>query len=131
VEIFTNGSGSHHQLRKLDVRLSLIKNAMNKSGGVYLYSNLQGKCDITIIKRIHIPILYAFICLIILYIMPGCDGNRLYFDGSSLICVNGELVSQASQFSMNDVEVGTKIIIIIIIIINYFHAFFLVNFFFH
>ena len=39
----------------------------------------------------------------------GCDGNRLYFDGSSLICVNGELVSQASQFSMNDVEVRGKI----------------------
>ncbi len=28
VEIFTNGSGSHHQLRKLDVRLNLILNGM-------------------------------------------------------------------------------------------------------
>ena len=27
VEIFTNGSGSHHQLRKLDTRLDLILNA--------------------------------------------------------------------------------------------------------
>ena len=27
VEIFTNGSGSHHQLRKLDTRLALILNA--------------------------------------------------------------------------------------------------------
>ena len=27
VEIFTNGSGSHHELRKLDTRLNLILNA--------------------------------------------------------------------------------------------------------
>ena len=44
----------------------------------------------------------------------GCDGNRLYFDGSSLICVNGELVSQASQFSMNDVEVREKNILLVV-----------------
>jgi NAD+ synthase (glutamine-hydrolysing) len=80
-EIITNGSGSHHQLRKLGSRLDLMKSATAKCGGVYVYSNQQ-----------------------------GCDGNRLYFDGSSLVCVNGELVSQGSQFSVTDVEVVTAVI---------------------
>jgi hypothetical protein len=30
VEIFTNGSGSHHELRKLNVRFDLIKSATSK-----------------------------------------------------------------------------------------------------
>lgn len=76
VEIICNGSGSHHELRKLNSRLSLIKSATSKCGGAYLYSNHR-----------------------------GCDGNRMYFDGCSLVCVNGELVAQASQFSLKDVEV--------------------------
>ena len=42
VEIFTNSSGSHHNLRKLDQRVSLILEATRKSGGIYLYSNLKG-----------------------------------------------------------------------------------------
>ena len=44
VEIIANGSGSHHQLRKLNTRLELMQNATAKSGGVYLYANQQG-CD--------------------------------------------------------------------------------------
>lgn len=44
VEVFTNGSGSHHQLRKLNTRLELIQSATCKAGGVYIYSNQQG-CD--------------------------------------------------------------------------------------
>lgn len=43
-------------------------------GGVYLYANQQ-----------------------------GCDGERLYYDGSSLIAINGDVVAQGSQFSLNDV----------------------------
>jgi NAD+ synthase (glutamine-hydrolysing) len=42
VEIITNSSGSHHQLRKLDQRLNLIVNATQKSGGIYLYANSFG-----------------------------------------------------------------------------------------
>jgi hypothetical protein len=42
VEIVTNGSGSHHQLRKLDSRLSLMRSAMSKCGGCYLYANHRG-----------------------------------------------------------------------------------------
>ncbi len=78
VEIIGNGSGSHHELRKLDTRIALIRNATAKNGGVYLYANQQ-----------------------------GCDGGRLYFDGSALIAQNGELLAQASQFSLNEVEVIT------------------------
>lgn len=44
VEVFMNASGSHHQLRKLDVRLRAFIGATHTRGGVYMYSNLQG-CD--------------------------------------------------------------------------------------
>ena len=78
VEIIANGSGSHHELRKLDTRIALIRNATAKNGGVYLYANQQ-----------------------------GCDGSRLYFDGCALIAQNGDILAQGSQFSLNDVEVVT------------------------
>ncbi|RKU24432.1 NAD(+) synthase [Candidatus Poribacteria bacterium] len=78
VEIIANGSGSHHELRKLDTRIALIRNASAKNGGVYLYANQQ-----------------------------GCDGGRLYFDGCALIAQNGEILAQGSQFSLKDVEVIT------------------------
>jgi len=42
VEIFTNSSGSHHNLRKLNLRMSLILEATRKSGGIYLYANQKG-----------------------------------------------------------------------------------------
>lgn len=37
----------------------------------------------------------------------GCDGDRLYYDGSAMIIVNGKVLAQGSQFSLNDVEVVT------------------------
>lgn len=78
VEIFTNSSGSHHELRKLHLRLDLILSATSKCGGIYLYANQQ-----------------------------GCDGDRLYYDGCALIAINGQVVAQGSQFSLQDVEVVT------------------------
>ncbi|XP_047944920.1 glutamine-dependent NAD(+) synthetase-like isoform X2 [Salvia hispanica] len=75
VEVFLNASGSHHQLRKLDLRLRAFIGATNTRGGVYVYSNQQ-----------------------------GCDGSRLYYDGCSCIVVNGDVVAQGSQFSLKDVE---------------------------
>lgn len=33
VEVISNGSGSHHQLRKLDTRMDLIRSATAKVGG--------------------------------------------------------------------------------------------------
>ncbi|PPD86656.1 hypothetical protein GOBAR_DD16412 [Gossypium barbadense] len=76
VEVFLNASGSHHQLRKLDLRLRAFIGATHTRGGVYMYSNHQ-----------------------------GCDGARLYYDGCSCVVVNGEVVAQGSQFSLKDVEV--------------------------
>ncbi|KAK1144354.1 glutamine-dependent NAD(+) synthetase [Aspergillus melleus] len=78
VEIISNSSGSHHELRKLDTRINLITQATKLSGGIYLYANQQ-----------------------------GCDGDRLYYDGCAMIVVNGNIVAQGSQFSLNDVEVVT------------------------
>jgi NAD+ synthase (glutamine-hydrolysing) len=77
VEIITNGSASHHEFRKLQRRIELIREATLKCGGIYLYANQQ-----------------------------GCDGERVYYDGSALIIVNGEVVAQTSQFSVLDVEVA-------------------------
>jgi NAD+ synthase (glutamine-hydrolysing) len=101
VEIFTNSSGSHHELRKLYTRIDLIKEAtlkvtmryipahgivrsaltntsLSQMGGIYLYANQQ-----------------------------GCDGDRLYYDGCAMIALNGSIVAQGSQFSLTDVEVVT------------------------
>lgn len=64
VEIIANGSGSHHELRKLNTRLQLITSTTARNGGVYMYANAK-----------------------------GCDGGRLYFDGSSLIAMNGKIYS--------------------------------------
>jgi NAD+ synthase (glutamine-hydrolysing) len=77
VHIWGNGSGSHHELRKLEQRIQLMASATQKCGGVYLYANQR-----------------------------GCDGSgRLYYDGSSMIVVNGQIVSQAPQFSLEDITV--------------------------
>lgn len=78
VEIITNSSGSHHELRKLNKRLELILNGTGRCGGVYLYANQK-----------------------------GCDGDRLYYDGCALIAINGKILAQGKQFSLDDVEVVT------------------------
>jgi NAD+ synthase (glutamine-hydrolysing) len=71
-EIITNGSGSHHNLRKLDQRLKLILSATSKSGGCYMYAN-----------------------------QIGCDGGRLYYDGCAMVGVNGNIVAQGAQVSFS------------------------------
>jgi NAD+ synthase (glutamine-hydrolysing) len=81
VDIIGNGSGSHHELRKLDVRLDLAFAATRTCGGIYCYANQR-----------------------------GCDGGRLYYDGGAFIAVNGKLLAQARQFSLTDVEVVTATI---------------------
>ncbi|KAI4882749.1 hypothetical protein NFI96_030579 [Prochilodus magdalenae] len=78
VEIFTNSSASYHELRKADQRVNLVKSATTKSGGIYLFANQK-----------------------------GCDGDRLYYDGCSMIAINGDIVAQGVQFSLDDVEVIT------------------------
>jgi len=81
VDIVGNGSGSHHELRKLHTRLDLVRSATSKCGGVYLYANQR-----------------------------GCDGGRLYFDGCSMIVCNGIVLAQAPQFDVKDVHVITATI---------------------
>ncbi|XP_065198726.1 glutamine-dependent NAD(+) synthetase-like [Sycon ciliatum] len=76
VDIVSNGSGSHHNLRKLDTRVDSIKLATSKCGGVYMYANQR-----------------------------GCDGGRLYFDGSSMIVMNGQMMAQGKQFCLDEVDV--------------------------
>ncbi|KAM4596990.1 glutamine-dependent NAD(+) synthetase isoform 1-T1 [Fundulus diaphanus] len=78
VEIFTNSSASHHELRKADQRVNLIKSATAKSGGIYLYANQR-----------------------------GCDGDRVYYDGCAMVAINGDVVARGAQFSLDDVEVIT------------------------
>lgn len=77
VDVILNLSGSHHQLRKLNQRIDLIRSA-TKHGGCYVYSN-----------------------------QIGCDGGRLYYDGCSCIVQNTNMYAQASQFSVKQVEVVT------------------------
>jgi NAD+ synthase (glutamine-hydrolysing) len=62
IDIVSNASGSHHELRKLRRKLSMITEATAKHGGVYMYANLK-----------------------------GCDGQRMLFDGASAISMNGEI----------------------------------------
>ena len=81
VEIIANASASHHELRKLDKRLQLIRACSARNECVYMYANQKGG-----------------------------DGGRLYFDGTSLVAVNGDLVAQLPQFSLDDVEVSLSII---------------------
>lgn len=76
VEIIMNGSASHHELRKLSTRIGLITNASSRNGGVYVYANAK-----------------------------GCDGGRVYFDGSSMICMNGKIYAMDDQFTADDVTV--------------------------
>ena len=37
----------------------------------------------------------------------GCDGDRLYYDGCSVVSTNGEIVAQGAQFSLKEVNVST------------------------
>ncbi|XP_033629218.1 glutamine-dependent NAD(+) synthetase-like [Asterias rubens] len=76
VEIITNGSGSHHELRKCHTVIDLVKAATYKCGGIYMYSNLR-----------------------------GCDGERVYYQGGSLIGINGNIVTRGESFSLKDVDV--------------------------
>jgi NAD+ synthase (glutamine-hydrolysing) len=78
VDIISNGSASHWQMGKRLRRHALIKEATRKNGGAYLYSN-----------------------------MVGCDGNRLVFDGNSMIYKNGELLATGDHLTFGEVEVVT------------------------
>jgi NAD+ synthetase len=76
VDILINGSGSHYEKGKQEEKREvLIKATTRKSGGVYIYSNLE-----------------------------GCDGERLYFDGGSIIAMNGKIQCVADRYLLKDVQ---------------------------
>jgi len=78
VDILINSSGSHFEKGKQEEkRETLIKGTTRKSGGVYIYSNLE-----------------------------GCDGDTLYFDGGSLIALNGEIKCKSIQYYLKDVQIN-------------------------
>jgi NAD+ synthase (glutamine-hydrolysing) len=77
-DIILNSSGSHFEMNKIQKRINLINAATKRSGGAYIYSN-----------------------------MKGCDGERLYFDGGSMIGINGEIVALEERFNLIDVQVLT------------------------
>ncbi|KAI1822843.1 NAD+ synthase [Xylaria intraflava] len=81
-EVFLNSSASHAELRKLKTRLDLIANSTRKTGGCYVYANCT-----------------------------GIDGDaRMMYDGSSMILLNGRVLEQGAQFSLEPVEVITATI---------------------
>jgi len=77
-DIVLNGSGSHFEAKKILTRQNLLKNATS-NGGVYVYSNLEGG-----------------------------DGDRLYFDGGSMIYKDGEMLAIETRFDLTDVKVLTR-----------------------
>lgn len=81
-----NSSGSYFQLRKMHTRTDLIKDITRRNGGAYLFSNLRG-CDGSIKLGIFL--------------------DRFYFDGMSLIAINGSVFKHTEMFSLKDVEVIT------------------------
>lgn len=79
--IVLNLSASHFSLNTLHEKCYLVSSATVKTGGIYLYANLR-----------------------------GCDGQRLYFDGSSMIAMNGSILAMTPQFSVNEVDVVSAVL---------------------
>ena len=80
VNVVLNSSGSHFEMGKLKKRIDLIKKATKKSSydKVYVYSNLIGG-----------------------------DGDRLYFDGASLVCKNEKLIGITERFVLSNFQICT------------------------
>jgi len=78
-DIILNSSGSHFESKKILKRIQLLEAATKRSGGAYLYSNLI-----------------------------GCDGERLYFDGGSLIALNGQIIAEQERFKLVNYQVLTE-----------------------
>lgn len=63
----------------MESRLTVVA-VLFQVGGIYLYANQK-----------------------------GCDGDRVYYDGCSMVAVNGDIVAQAAQFSLDDVVRGSEL----------------------
>jgi len=80
-EIIFNASASHFALGRVQTRFDLILETTGKDGGCYVYANLI-----------------------------GCDGERMYFDGCSMISANGSFLAVGKQFTLSEVEVVTAVL---------------------
>jgi len=80
-EIIFNSSASHFALGRVEKRFDLLLETTGKEGGCYVYANLV-----------------------------GCDGERLYFDGCSMISANGTFLAVGKQFTLSEVEVVTAVV---------------------
>jgi NAD+ synthase (glutamine-hydrolysing) len=76
--IHTVSAANDHHLGAFSSRFFELQEACRETGGIFLYANQR-----------------------------GCDGDRIYYEGCAMILVNGELVAQGSQFSLQDVETIT------------------------
>ena len=101
VEIISNSSGSHHELRKAYVRVDLIKTATMKVCRWLSHNAIVSLHGNTNHKHHHVPLqnggVYMFSNV------HGCDGERTYYDGCSSVAVNGDFVVQGAQFTIKDV----------------------------
>ena len=77
--IILNSSGSHFELNKINKRIDLIRSVTKRCGGAYIYSN-----------------------------SIGCDGDRLYFDGGSIISLNGKITDIEERFILNNYNILIK-----------------------
>ena len=51
----------------------------------------------------------------------GCDGERVYYDGGSMISVNGQIIAEGPQFTLDEV-VRTRLLYIGLFMCRFFTA---------
>lgn len=87
-EIIVNSSASHFSLRKIEIRYALLLEASRKCGGIYLWvANFglsHGKH-----RHYHVEHILTVANFNRYSNQLGLDGDRLYYDGSGMVVVNG------------------------------------------
>lgn len=73
VEIITNGSASHHQLRKLDKRVDLVKDATSKVRKLFPF--IYFKTPYMVLGRICLVLSKLFGCALSASLLRGSDSN--------------------------------------------------------
>lgn len=79
VDIIANGSASFYKEGKHEYRKRLMQTGTETQGSCYLYANQY-----------------------------GFDGGNHFYDGGSMIWVNGQLLKEGDRFTFRDVEVLTE-----------------------
>lgn len=79
VDIIANGSASHYKEGKHEYRKRLLQTGTETQGSAYLYANQH-----------------------------GFDGGNHFYDGGSMIWVNGHLLQEGDRFTIDAVEVLTE-----------------------